>query len=1032
MEQTIELKTSFAQESLWLQHQLDPDQPTYHVVPVVRIRGPLDATALESALGTVVERHEALRTVFALVDGAPVQVIGPGEPVTVRVVDVEPGEVDAAVQEEVRRPFDLRNGPLLRCTLLRLAADHHVVVLAMHHIVTDGVSSRILFSELSAAYEAHSAGREPLLPELSIQYADFAVWQRDRLQGETLRGLTEYWGERLAGARALCLPTDRPRPEVPTSRGRSHWFTLPGPLMDRLERLARNRQSTLFMVLLAGFDVLLSRYCRQDDVTVASPTAGRGRPELEGLIGYFVNTLPLRVDLGGDPSFGELIDRVRDTCVGAWDHQEVPFALLLERLRAERHSAAGTADAPVMMILQNMERPSWSTAGLEFEPMWKETGTAKTDLLLDISPGAEAYRARFEYSTELFDEDTVVRMASHLETLLHSVADAPHRRISGIPLLTADERAATLAVGGRTDGRTEPVAAHVPAEDRARRTPDAPALLSEDEQVGYGELDSRATSLAARLRTCGVGTETTVALILDATPELLVALLAVSKAGGGHLVLDPKDPAEVLCRAIAESGATHAVTHGAQPPLPDAVTVVALDTPGQDGESAPGGTRTPPPGSLAATAPDIGHGARSGPLHSHGQLTAGARASAEALGLVPGDRYVVLSPGPAQLAAEAWPVLAAGAALVLPGTWAAAEKAEATVVSFSGVRPGEGRPAARPASVHTEIFWDDGVPTAEELGEWARTPGRLLHVRAVPEVAGLCTVRPLTHGEVVHRPLGRPAPGLRAHVLDARLEPVPLGTTGELHLAGPAVSRGYRARPGETAARFVPDPHGSRPGGLLHRTGELVRQRPDGGLEFVGRADGLVNSGGLRVTPSAIEEAAATHPDVADCAVVALPDPAGGRRLVLYVAPRPGTTVDPGATTAYLYERLPKALVPRMIVPLERLPRTATGALSHSELPAPDAQPGGQEGYVAPRTPFEEEIAGIWQELLDVELVGVHDDFFELGGQSLAAVGLAARVRDIFGVDLPLRELYANFTVAEMAWQVLEALTGPDPDGGKF
>lgn len=700
VEPAIQFETSFAQQSLWLQHQLDPDRPTYHVVSVVRVRGVLDAAVLEKALNTVMERHEALRTVFALADGAPVQVIGPGEPVTVRVIEVALDGIEAEVREEGRRPFDLRNGPLLRCTLLRLAADHHIVVLALHHIVTDGVSSRILFAELSAAYEAHREGREPELPELPIQYADFAVWQRGRLQGETLRELTDYWSGQLAGATSPRLPADRPRPEVATSRGRSYWFTLPAPLMDRLEALARERRATLFMALLAGFDVLLSRVCGQDDITVTSPTAGRERPELEGLIGYFVNTLPLRVDTGGDPRFVELIDRVRDACVGAWDHQELPYELLLEHLRAERPSGDRTADAPVMVVLQNMTRPSWTAAGLAFEPMWTETGTAKTDLLLDVSPGADVYRARIEYRTDLFDEDTIARMAAQLTTLLHSVADLPEQRISGITLLTPEERAAILTVADRTGLGGGPAAAHASAEEWARLTPDAPAVLHEGERIDYAELDRRATDLADRLRGEGVGPETTVALPLDAGPDLLVALLATSKAGGGHLVLDPKGPAEVVGRAVRDAGASHAVTDGSARPLPDSVKAVALGTPDRiarpdsgarvgSGAPASGIAPTTPPGSLAMTAPGVGYGARSGALHSHSQLAAGARAAAEALGLEQGDRYLLVAPDPARFAAEAWPVLAAGAALVLEGTWAAAEKSDVTVVSFSGASSGE-------------------------------------------------------------------------------------------------------------------------------------------------------------------------------------------------------------------------------------------------------------------------------------------------------------------------------------------------------
>ncbi|MER5480864.1 condensation domain-containing protein [Streptomyces sp. NPDC002734] len=1006
-EETLVVDTSFSQQSLWLQNRIDPGQAAYNVTAAVRLRGPLDVGALERALGTVVGRHEALRTVFDLEEGEPVQVIGPTAPPRVTVTDATPEDFEEIARAELTAPFDLREGPLIRLRLLRLGERDHVALLVMHHIVTDGASSGIFFQELTAAYQAHLAGREPLFPELPIQYADFAVWQREHLTGDRLRRLTDHWSEALAGAVPCELPTDRPRPAVLSDRGGTHHFMIPRALVHRLEALARRRNATPFMVLLAAFDVLLARWSGQHDITVTSPMSGRTRPELEGLIGYFVNPLMLRTDLSGDPDFCELLDRVRDVCLGAYQHQELPFEQATDLLRRQGASTRPPG-AQVMLVLQAKAPLRWESAGLEFEMTHIDTGTAKADLALDVRPGDAGHHVVLQYSADLFDASTAERVGAHFLSLLEAVAERPERAVSQLPLLPAEERDTLLTAWNGPEA--EPVEGRVPEAlaGWARRTPDAPAVVAGDGALDHAGLDRRAGELARVLERSGVRAGTAVALAMAPSCALVVGALAVLKAGGVPLAVDPSLPEETVRRVVAASGAPVVLAEDGPR---------TVDAPGDAGRGA--GEEVAllswapsPDGSVAIAG--LGHAA---------VLTA-ARDVAAHLSLDGPDRWWCGSGRPEHLLRQMFPVLLRGAALVLPG--APEEEFRTTsVLSLAGVAP-EDLPV--PPGTATRVVVGEAPDAARRAVELVGDgPARVVRLLDLPGTAG-----PVAWGEAGPDtgPGGwRRLPGHGLHVLDEWLEPVPFGVTGELCVAGSSFGPGFGDRPGATTPHVVPDPHASRPGGLLLRTGERARRLPDGTLDLLGRADGLFLVDGLRLDLREAESALSALPCVDACAVLSRPVASGGSRPVAYVVAAPGEHLDVPALLDALAKDLPAASVPTAVVPLDALPRTAAGELDLTALPLPDATPaGGGAGHVAPRTPLESEIARIWEEVLEVENVGANDNFFDLGGHSLTAVRLASRIRDDLGVDLAMRDLYADFTVAEVAWKVLQRLVGEPAD----
>ena len=1041
---------SFAQQRLWFLHQLEPDSPAYHVSGALRLAGPLRPDVLECALGEIVRRHEALRTVFLDTEAGPVQRILPAEPFFLPILDLRGASDPAAEAEqlglaEARRLFDLATGPVLRARLLRLAEEEHLLVVVMHHVASDGWSLGVMIGELAALYAAFAAGAPSPLPELPVQYSDFAEWQRRTLRGRFLERHLGWWREQLAVPPVLDLPGDYPRPPVPSGRGANLPVGLPADLTHGLHALARAEGATLYMVLLAAFATLLGRVSGQDDLTVGSPIANRDRQEIEPLIGCFVNTLTLRVRLAGDPGFRELLARVREVTLGAYDHQGAPFERLVEELTPERDRAHSPL-FQVMLVLQNAPLPPLQMSGLVLERRELPTGTAKFDLTLALAEEEGGIAGTLEHSSDLFETATVARMMGHLAELLRGAAADPGRPLSALPLLTAGERRQILEEWNDT-------AAVFPEEGdlrlpdlvaaQAARTPHAQAVvgrrLSGEERLTYADLLARADRLAGRLVELGVGPEARVGVCLDRTVDLPVALLAVLRAGGAYVPLDPAYPRERLEFMLRDSGAGVLITQsdleGRCGPFAG-VTVLVDRT---DRTDRSGVVSSALPGNLAYLIYTSGStGVPKAVAIEHRSAVAMVRwalgeFSAEELSGVLFATSVCFDLSVFELfvpLAVGGKVIVAANALELPALPFAGEVTLVNMVPSAMTELAQGEEL--PASVRTVNL--AGEPLKGALVDAAYAlPG----VRRVANLYGPSedttystweTVPPAPerHGEPL---IGRPIANTRVYLLDRAGELVPEGVPGELFLAGEGLARGYLGRPDLTAERFVPDPFGTS-GSRRYRTGDLARWRPGGRIEYLGRIDHQVKVRGFRIELGEIEAALARYPAVAEAVVLARDDESRGKVLVAFLVRREGmesADLRPTALRQLLRRTLPEHMVPGAFVELPALPLTPNGKVDRRTLSRLRFDAGSRtaaQGAVAPRTTTEELLAALWCEVLGRDRVGVHDSFFELGGHSLLATRLVSRVRATFGRDLPLARLFEAPTVAEVARLLDEARGG--------
>jgi amino acid adenylation domain-containing protein len=1046
---------SFAQQRLWFLDQLYPGRSTYNIGRRIRIGGALELEALRRALDAIVARHEALRTSIIAIDGTPRQVVAPALSLPLPVTDLgtmphRDTEAQRLAVEEVRRPFDLARGPLFRAALFRVEPDEHLLVLSVHHIISDAWSLGVLFRELGALYRAFGRGEPSPLPDLPIQYADYAAWQRQTLQGETLERELTYWREQLEGLPpALELLTDRPRPTVQSSRGAKQSIVIPKPVSDGLKELSRREGATLFTTLLAAFHTLLARYTGQEDIVVGSPIAGRTQAETEGLVGFFVNTLALRLDLSGDPTFRELLHRAREVTLGAYAHQDLPFEKLVEELQPER-DLRRTPVFQVALAYQNFPSHKLELPGLTLHSEPAESGTAKFDLMLYMWQRADGLRAVLEYNTDLFDPGTIISMLGQFQTLLEHIALDPDRRLSELPLCSHEERQQLLVDWNATAADyPEHRSVHRLFEEQAARTPQAVALVAGAERLTYRELDQRANRLAHYLRARGVGPDARVAVCLGRSSHLVVALLAVLKAGGAYVALDPAYPEERLRFLLRDAEAGVLLTEAPLKeglPSGEAATVVCLDRElgsiaRQPAEPVPSGVTAAHLAYVIYTSGSTGTPKGVGITHRNavafltwaGQTTsgaAGARVLAttsisfdlsvyEIFGTLSWGGTVLLAESALELAER--PELRASGAATLLNT---VPSAAAALVRLGAVPPG---------LVRVNLA---GEPVSRALVEalYAAGAGEVHNLYGPSETTTYSTAAPLAAGELGVPGIGRPIANTRAYVLDGRLEPVPIGVPGELYLAGAGVARGYLGRPALTAERFVPDPFGpsagGEPGGRLYRTGDRARWRPDGTLEFLGRLDQQLKVRGFRIEPGEIETVLGRHPAVRTAVVIAREEVPGDVRLVAYVVPD-GVPLDGGELHRFLAQRLPEYMVPAAIVVLASLPLLPNGKLDRRALPPPDrTDRADREDYVAPRTPVEQILAGIWAAVLRLERVGIRDNFFAIGGHSLLATQVVSRVRTAIGVELPLRALFEDPTVADLATRVgSELLTGSSSQG---
>ncbi|MES1245845.1 MAG: amino acid adenylation domain-containing protein [Acidobacteriota bacterium] len=1023
------LPLSFAQQRLWFIDRLMPGSALYNLPLALGLRGRLDLAVLSASLSAIVERHEVLRTRFVVSAGEPVQRIEPARPISLPLVDLcglPSGMREATARSltdlEAARPFDLERGPVLRGLLVRLEPERHRALLGLHHIAADGWSLGVLVRELGELYAAGAEGRAARLPALPVQYADFAVWQRQWLQGEVLERQLGWWREHLEGAPAeVTLPVDRPRPVVPSLRGGQVPVRLGAELSRRLSGLARGQGATLFMALLAGFAALLARLGDQEDLVIGSPVANRNREETEGLIGFFVNTLPLRQEVAGAAGFGELIRRSRETSLMAYLYQDLPFERLLEEIGGER----ALSRAPlfqVVLVLQNAPVGTLSLPGVALEPAGAELGVAKFDLTLSLGETRDGLSGLLDYSRGLFDAPTAVRMAGQLGTLLSAMAAEPDTAVWDLPLLSEGQRQQLVSEWNDTESVLPSGLVHEQVSAQARRRPEALAVRFGDRSLSYGELETRSNQLAWALRSLGVVRGTRVGLQVDRSEEMVLAILGIWKAGAAYVPLDPAYPADRLAWMMEDSGVTLLLTQERLRGF-----LHAPDVAWENGGAAPTG----------ATAEDLAYviytsgstGRPKGVLISQRGLGNLAEAQARLFRVVPESRVLQFaSPSFDASVSEVVVALAAGAALVLapredllPGSslLALLREQEITVVTLPPSAL-SAMPLSAPEDLpklRTLVLAGEACPP-DLARRWAE--GRLLLNAYGPTEGTVCaTVAPYRGEDQL--PLGRAMANVEVHVLDRRANPVPPGGSGELCLGGLGLAWGYLGLPGLTAERFIPHCAARMPGDRLYRTGDLVRILSTGELQLQGRIDRQVKIRGFRIEPGEIETLLVAHPSVREAAVVVRTTPAGDLGLAAYVVAAGDAEVVPGVLREHLRERLPEAMIPAVFVPLPALPLTPNGKIDRGALPDPSG--GGTAGRdrIAPLSRVEHVIAALWEEVLGVSDPGVHDNFFDLGGHSLLLVRLHDRLREA-GIDVPVQALFRYPTIASLARQVGEAV----------
>jgi len=1071
-EEVFVFPASFAQQRLWFIDQLVPGNAFYNVPTALRLTGSLNLSALEQTFNEIVRRHEALRTRFGMVEGQLVQAIptescanAPAPPlgneaptltiplpvVDLRELPAEEGELQAKrlITEESVRPFDLATGPLIRLMLLKLDETEHILLLNLHHIICDDWSIGVLIRELSTIYTAFAQNQPSPLAELPLQYADFAHWQREWLQGEELETQLAYWRQQLGGIPVLNLPSDRPKPTIQSYRGATKFLELPPSLSKALEKLSQQEGVTLFMTLLAAFQTLLYRYTQQEDIAVGSPIANRNRSEIEGLIGFFVNTLVLRTDLSCNPTFQELLDRVREVTLGAYAHQDLPFEKLVEELHPERSLSRhplfqvvfGFENAPMEAL--ELPRLTVSSLNIDFK-------TTRFDLEFHLWQASEGFRSlwgeRWEhgegirgvvvYNTDLFDEGTITRMLGHFKRLLEGIVANPQARIANLPFLSEAERHQLLVEWNDTQADyPQKRCIHQLFEEQVEKTPDAIALIFEGKQLTYRQLNSRSNQLAHHLQKLGVGSEVLVGICMERSVEMIVGCLSILKVGGAYVPLDPTYPQERLSFMLEDAQVPVLLTqqHLVERLGTQKSEVVCLDS---DWETIAQETEENP--NSAVTSDNLAYviytsgstGKPKGVVVPHKAVNR-LVCNTNYIKLEPSDKVAQVSNTSFDAATfEIWVALLHGAQLIglsrdvtlSPRDFALQLRQQGITVLFLTTALFQQIARDVPQafeSLRYLLFGGEAVDS-----RWVQKilkngpPKRLLHVYGPTEgttFSSFYSVQDVPE-EATAIPIGCPITNTQIYLLDGQLQPVPIGVTGELYIGGEGLAQGYLNRPELTSLAFIPNPFTQKPGTRLYKTGDLARYRSDGNIEFLGRSDDQVKIRGFRIELGEIEAVLSQHPAVAEAVVIVQEDIPGDKHLVAYIVPNKGQAPTSSQLRQFSKEKLPNYMVPSIYMILEFLPLTPNGKVDRRVLPAVDTLSlDTKEDYVAPRTTVEEELARIWRQVLGKQQVGVHDNFFELGGHSLVATQLTSRIRDRFKVELPVRILFEAPTMAMLA-----------------
>ena len=1082
VERGAELELSSAQQRLWFLDQLEPGNPTYTMPGAIRFIGDFNLSAFGESLNEVVRRHEAFRTSFAAVDGKPVQVIASemdfGLPfINLEQVPNQEREALALAKDLARRPFDMARGPLWRALLLRLSEREHLLLFAAHHIIADGWSFGIIVSELASLYEAYSEGMPSPLADPVVQYADFSHWQRQMLQSELLDSQVEYWKQNLAGTLpVLKLPTDRPQPAFSSYRGARQFLVFPESLSTALADLNQKQDVTMFMTLLAAYKTLLLRYSGQEDILVGSPIANRTLPETESMVGYFANNLVLRTDMSGNPTFSELLTRVREVAIGAYSHQDVPFERLVEVLQPER-GLSRTPLFQVMFAFQNTPRPTLELSSLKIIPEEVDRDSAMFDLTLCVWEKDEGLSGWLEYDTDLFNSSTIARMVDHFRTVLESVATDPYQRILDLPILTQEQRHQVIVEWNDTDSYYQrDISIHSLFEKQVELTPDAVAATFEGREITYSELNKRANQLAHHLKGLGVGPGTFLGVYIERSLEMITALLGILKSGSAYVPVETNFPKERIhyilssleTPCLVTQSARLSLLDGSQDQIPTIEHIICLDEiadPEPIERAASGsflaGKRLWTRADLdRLPADDLGPQAHPDDM-AYIIFTSGSTGSPKGVmvthrpvinliewvnqrfNIGSEDRVLFITSLCFDLSVyDIFGLLAAGGSIRVASS-------------------GETQDPGRLLQILCEepiTFWDSAPPALQQLSPMfgpEKLPGRPDRLRLVflsgdwipvtlpdavrsafknAEVISLGGATEATvwsnffpvgrvNPQWVSIPYGRPIQNARYYILNSRLIPCPVGVPGDLYIGGECLCSGYGNDPVLTAQKFIPDPFSLVSGQRIYKTGDLARFFPDGNMEFLGRIDHQVKVRGFRIELGEIEAALSQHEHVRDSVVIACGEARSEKRLVAYIVAteKPGPTVS--ELRSFLSHKLPEYMLPSTFIMLDELPLTGNGKLDRRALPEPDkTRPDLEASFVAPRTQEEKILAGIWADVLGIKSVGVHDDFFELGGHSMLATQIVSRVRRTFQIEFPLHKLFSSPTVAQMALIVGEAL----------
>ncbi|HEX5890496.1 MAG TPA: amino acid adenylation domain-containing protein [Pyrinomonadaceae bacterium] len=1038
-EDVNQFPTSIDQERLWFIEQLQPGNAAYNIFSASRIRGPLDAALMERVVNELIARHEVLRTTFTVVDDQPAQVIHPKmeiklTPIDLQSIPLEQREQEALrlVTEDFSRPFDLEKGPLLRVGLLRLADDDHVLHVNMHHTVTDRWSGAIFEQETGLLYEAFANNRPSPLPELPIQYADYAVWQRSRAESEIYRKQAAYWTRRLTGLPfVLEVPTDHQRPPIQNFRGARVYTRYSKKLLDALRELSRREGVTMFTLALAAYKALLYRYTSQETILVGTTFANRNRPELQNMVGYLLNLIVLSTDLSGNPTFRELLQRERATVLEGFANQDLPFGKLVQELRPVQDASRNPIVQHSLIYLDFPELKVMETLGLTAKHLDIDNGASRFDMTLAMTETAEGYEVDIEYPTDLYRRERIERMTKHLENILESVVVDPTQRISDLPVLSENEKRQLLVEwNDTTDEYPSESCIHELFEAQAQRTPDEVAVLFENDRLTYRELNEQANRVARYLRKAGVENGDLVALLTSRSPRMVVALLGILKAGGAYVPLDHAFPAERLSFMLKDSGVRVVLTEerfAAKLPRYEG-RMVHLDAEWDKIASC--------------SAQDLDHnlpndhgayviytsgstGQPKGVLVPHRAVVNLLHSVVSQVSLTPSDTILAVTTLSFDIAtAEIFLPLVVGARVVIAGREVAADGIELDrLLRSSGATLMQATPtswrmlidAGWQGNPELKVFSAGEALDAQLADQLLARCGELWNLYGPTETTIYSGVIRVTDGSRA-APVGPPVANTRFYVLDRFMNAVPIGIYGELYIGGAGLAHGYLNRSGLTAERFVPNPFSSEPGARLYRTGDLVRYREDGTLEFAGRLDHQVKVRGFRIELGEVEAVLSRHESVRTAVVVAREERPGEQRLVAYVVGNETPLPTASEWRAFLIQRLPEYMIPSVFVSLESLPLLPNGKVNRRALPVPDSsRPELRRAFAAPENPTQARLVELWQNVLKLDQVGIHDDFFELGGDSILATRLVSRVRRAFGIELPLRELFWRPNVFELS-----------------